>query len=328
MAARTVYLTGATGFIGGALARRLAARGDQLRCLVRNPERAGGLRKLGAELIVGDVNDHSAHERGMKGCGLAYHVAAIYDIGVVDANVLERTNVGGSAAFIEAMETTSLPRAVYVSSQVALGPVANGIGDSVVEYGGPYPTVYHRTKAQAHRLARAAQQRGDPLIIACPTFVYGPGDNGPVGRFLADVVQGTLPALLTKPAVFSFVYVEDVAAALELMGDRGTIGKIYVLGGEAAGMNDFAARAAKLAGKRLPFMRFPPFLAASTGRLLDALTRLTGKRFIITREGVNSTGYGRWLHSHEPATHDLDWHPRSLDEGLPETVRWFQQKAR
>ena len=326
MSTRTVYLTGATGFIGGVLARRLAARGDRLRCLVRNPERAKELQKLGAELIVGDVSDQAAHERGMKDCSLAYHVAGMYDVGAVDANALESANVAGTAAFIEAMERTSLPRAIYVSSTVALGPVANGISDRVVEYDGPYPTVYHRTKAEAHRIARAAQERGDPLIIACPAFVYGPRDEGPVGRFVNDIVRGKLPGLLTQSGWFSFVYVDDVAAALDLMGEHGTVGKIYVLGGETAQLNTFAARTANIAGKRLPLMRFPPAMAAGTGAVLDALTRLTGKRFVITRESVSSTAYGRWLHSYEPAMRDLNWHPRSLEEGLRETVRWFQQK--
>jgi dihydroflavonol-4-reductase len=321
-----VYLTGATGFIGSYLARRLAGRGDRLRCLVRNPERAESLKKLGAELIVGDVTDRAAHERGMTGCAVAYHLAAIYDVGAVDKNALERANVGGTAAFIEALEATSLPRAVYVSSTAALGPVANGISDNVVEFEGPYPTQYHRTKAEAHRLARAAQEREDPLIIACPAIVYGPGDKGPGGRFIRDVVRGRLPGLLTDSAWFSYVHVDDVAAGLALMGDNGTIGKIYVLSGEPAQMNDFAARIAKLAGKRLPLMRFPPALAAGTGVVLDAVTRLTGIRFQITQEGVNTTAQGRWLHSHEPATHDLNWRPRSLAEGLPETVQWFQQQ--
>jgi nucleoside-diphosphate-sugar epimerase len=325
LAARTVYLTGATGFIGGALARRLAARGDRLRCLVRNADRAAALRKLGAELIVGDVVDQHAHEQGMKGCSLAYHLAAIYDVGVVDGKALERTNVGGTAAFIEAIETTSLPRAVYVSTTGALGPTGSDLSDNVIEFDGPFPTHYHRTKAQGHKVARAAQERGDPLIIACPAFVYGPGDDGPAGRFLQDAVRGKLPGLLTDSAWFSYVHVDDVVAGLELMGERGTLGKVYVLSGEPVQLNTLAARAAKLAGKRLPLLRFPPVLAAGTGAVLDTLTRLTGKRFVITQEGVRSTAHGRWLHSHEPATRELNWHPRSLDEGLPETVRWIQQ---
>jgi nucleoside-diphosphate-sugar epimerase len=326
MEPRIVYLTGATGFIGNRLARRLAARGDRLRCLVRNPERAGPLKELGAELIVGQVSDPYAHARGMQGCSLAYHLAAIYDVGVVNAAELEHTNVGGTTAFIEALESTSLPRAVYVSTTVALGPAENDISDNVIEYDGPYPTEYHRTKAQAHRIARAAQERGVPLVIACPAFVYGPGDNGPGGRFVDDLVHGRAPGLLTDPAWFSFVYVDDVAAGLERLADQGNIGSTYVFSGEPASMNDFAKRTVKLAGRRMPLLRFPPAMAAATGTVLDSITRLTGIRFPITRETVRSTAHDRWLHSHEPATRELGWRPRLLDEGLPETVRWFQER--
>ena len=318
---RTVYLTGATGFIGNRVARRLAARGDRLRCLVRNPARADWLRALGAELIEGEVTDRAAHERGMRGCTLAYHLAAIYDVGVVDAGKLEQTNVGGTKAFLEALAETHVSRGIYVSTTVALGPSGREVSDRIVEYDGPYPTEYHRTKALAHRAARLAQERGLPLIVACPSFVYGPGDNGPGGRFVRDLLRGRMPALLTDPSWLSFVHVDDIALALELLGERGKLGGTYVLSGEPASMNDFAQRVVKLAGKRLPLLRFPSAMAAGTGALLDAVTRVTGVSFPITREGVRSTARDRWLHSHEPATRELDWHPRTLAEGLPDTVK-------
>ena len=317
---RTVYLTGATGFIGNRLARRLAARGDRLRCLVRNPDRAEWLRALGAELIVGVVSDRAAHERGMQGCSLAYHLAAIYDVGIVDRAELERTNVGGTEAFIAALTAAKVPRAIYVSTTVALGPSGSGVSDRVIEYDGPYPTEYHRTKALAHRAARAAQAASAPLTIACPSFVYGPGDNGPGGRFIDDLLKARVPALLTDPGWFSYVYVDDVAAALERLGDVGRIGETYVLSGEPASMNDFAQRVVKIAGKRLPLLRFPSIMAAGTGALLDTVSRATGLRFAITREGVRSTARDRWLHSHEAASRELQYQPRSLDEGLSLTL--------
>ncbi|MGH8647631.1 MAG: NAD-dependent epimerase/dehydratase family protein, partial [Gammaproteobacteria bacterium] len=189
MSTRRVFLTGATGFIGTRLAERLGASGYTLRCLVRTDARATRLRELGAEILLGNVTDRALLERGMQDCELAYHVAAIYDLGVLNPSVMQQTNVEGTRAFLEAAGASRIRKAVYVSTTVALGPSSEGESENVTEYDGPYPSAYHRTKAQAHRLAREAQTRELPLIIVCPAYVYGPGDEGPAGRFIADLLR-------------------------------------------------------------------------------------------------------------------------------------------
>jgi dihydroflavonol-4-reductase len=324
---RLIFLTGATGFIGSRLARQLAARGDRLRCLVRAGSETTDLERLGAELVVGELTDTATIERALAGVDLAYHLAAIYDVGVVDAAALERTNIGGTRAFLEAAERAGVPRAVYVSTTAALAPVESGEGDetSEVPAGARFPSVYHRTKTEAHRLAREAQGRGLPLVVVCPAFVYGPGDRGPGGRFTADLLAGRVPGLLTRVGWFSYVHVDDVVDGLLRAGAAGRPGAVYILSGEHASVDDFAARVTALAGKRPPRLRFPVPLAWLTGALLDGISRLTGLRFPISRENVQVTGGLRWVHSHATTTRELDWHPRPLAEGLPETVAWIQR---
>jgi dihydroflavonol-4-reductase len=325
---RLVFITGATGFIGRRLVRGLIARGDRLRCLVRSAERASELSDLGADLIVGEITDQAALERGMRGCALAYHLAAIYDIGVVDAGALERANVGGTMAFLAALEASNPTRGVYVSTTVALGPTGREPSDRLVEHAGPYPSEYHRTKSIAHRWAREAQARGLPLIIVCPAFVYGPGDQGPGGRFIADLLARRVPALLSAPGWFSYVHVDDVVAGLVQIGERGAVGSTYVLSGEPASLNDFAERVAAEGGVRPPRLRFPVQLASAAGTVLDAVARLTGLRFPITREAVATTAKDNWLHSHAAATRDFGWQPRTLDQGLRETIAWFKARGK
>ena len=316
-----IYVTGATGFIGARLTRRLLERGERVRCLVRAPERAEKLKALGAELVQGDVADKAAHLAGLRDVHLAFHLAAIYDVGVVDRRALEHANIDGTRAFLSALDQAQTPRAVYTSSTVALGPT-EGLRDPEPRdaYDGPYPSIYHQTKAEAHRLARAAQHRGVPLIIVCPAFVYGPGDNGPGGRFLSDILRRRVPGLLTSPTTFSYVHVDDVVDGLLAAGDRGRTGEVYILSGEAATVNEFAARAAQLGATRAPILRFPPFLARATGVVLDAIARPTGLRFPLSREAVSAASAGEWLHRHTRATRDLGYAPRALDRGLPETV--------
>lgn len=327
MSSRLVFLTGATGFIGGRLAAALHARGDRLRCLVRDPRRADALRALGAELVQGDVTDRAVMTRGLEGADVAYHVAAIYDLGVVDRDALERTNIGGTRTFLDAVRAVGTPRALYVSSNTALGPVGDGEGDEHSHYDGPYPTVYHRTKKLAHDAALAAQRDGLPLIILCPTSVYGPDDYGPMGRFLCDLVLGRVPGLVSDPAWFPFVYVDDVAAGLVAADERARPGTTYVLGGEYATITAFGERAAAVAGVRAPRLRFPPRLALVTGAALDVVSRVLGKRFSMSRESVAAVTSSRWLHSHASTTRDLEYSPRGLDEGLVPTMAWARSFA-
>ena len=317
---RTVFLTGATGFIGSRLARRLLAGGDRLRCFVRASSHTTGLEGAGVELVRGDITDADALARAMEGSDLAYHLAAVYDVGVVDAEAMERTNVGGTAAFLQAVERSGVPRVVYVSTTAALGAVPEGSGDESTVHGPHMTSVYERTKVQAHNLALAAQARGLPVLVVCPANVYGPGDNGPNGRFMADLLRGRLPGLQLRPAWFSYVHVDDVVEGLVLAGRRGSATGVYVLSGEDRSLNDFAAEVCQLAGKRPPVLRFPTPLAHWTGVALDVLSRATGARFSISRENADASARLRWLHTHERATREWGWTPRPLASGLPEAV--------
>jgi nucleoside-diphosphate-sugar epimerase len=321
---RLAYLTGATGFIGGRVAARLKERGYRLRCLVRTSSRTAALERLGAELRVGELTDPADHATGLAGADVAFHIAGIYDVGVVDEPALERANVLGTRAFLAALAEAATPRAVYVSSTVALGPApAAEQGSATPEeqaYRSGYPTAYHRTKAQAHLDARAAQRAGAPLVIVCPAYVYGPGDEGPAGRFLRDLVRRRVPGLLAEPATFSFVHVDDVADGLVRAGEAGRPGAVYVLSGEALTINEFAERAMRVLGRRAPRLRFPVPLARATGVLLDPISRLTGVRFPISRESVAAAARDRWVHGGETTVRELGWEPRPLEQGLPETV--------
>lgn len=311
---RLIYITGATGFIGSRVAEKLIRRGDEVRVLVRSRARGAALEALGADLIVGDVADRAVHEQGLAGASGAIHLAAIYDIGIVDSAALQRSNVEGTRAFLQAAEAVGTPRIVYTSTTAALGP-ANGT-EPAEAYEGPYHSEYHRTKSEAHRLARSAQKRGLPVVIVCPAFVYGPGDAGPAGRFVEDIRNRKLPALLSRPAHFSYVFVDDVADAMIAALDTGKVGEVYILSGEPTDMNDFAKRVAKRLGVRAPALRLPVMIAKPVARVMDVISRPTGIRFPLTREAVNTTAVHRWVHTHERATRDLGYEPRSIDKGL------------
>jgi len=324
---RRVFLTGGTGLIGGRLAVALAARGDRLVCLARDTARARVLEHLGAEIVQGDINDDIALRRGFERADLAYHVAGIYDTGVVDEGALERVNVDGTRAFLQFATHAQVPRVVYVSTAAALGPTDADEADDN-DWSGPYPSVYHRTKTHAHRLAKEAQARGLPLINICPTFVIGPADTGPAGRFIVDLVRRRLPGLLRHPSTFSYVHVDDVAAGLVAAGERGRPGTSYVLGGERMTVNQFAERVCAHAGVKPPAARFPSAIARVSAQALDLLSRLTRVRFSLSRENVDSTCCRPWAPGWTRAAAELGYTPRLLEEVLPETIAWYREHIR
>jgi len=321
-----VFLTGGTGFIGSRVAASLLARGDEVVCLVRDPSRSGHLEAGGARLVQGDVTDPTALSRGLEGADAAIHLAAIYDVGVVDERALERVNVGGTQAFLDAITTAGTSKAIHISSTAALGPATNGETDADGDWRGPYPSVYHRTKADAHRLARAAQAAGRPVVIASPAFGYGPGDTGPAGRFVDDLVRGRVPGLLKQPGSNMYVYVDDLAVGVIAALDHAEPGSHYVLGGPVATVNEFAEQVARLAGRRPPPLKMPVWLAAGTGVLLDVVSRVSGARFTVSRESVAVSARLRWVCGFQRTTDDLGWSPRPLAEGLPPTVEYYVRR--
>jgi dihydroflavonol-4-reductase len=320
---RRTFLTGATGLIGQRVAATLARRGDHLVCLVRDPGRARSLADAGAELLAGDVADAAILARGIEGADAAIHLAGLYDVGVIDRVAMRRTNVDGARTFLEAATRAGTPRAIHVSSTGALGPSTEGEAPIDVEWKGPYPTVYHETKAEAHRLAKAAMAALPGLMIVCPAFGFGPGDAGPSGRFIRDLVHGRVPGLLAHPGWYSWVHVDDIADGLIRALDRGAPGAVYALTGENASVNDFAIRVSKLAGRRPPPVRMPVGIALALGSVLDAVSRVTGARFTISRESV-ATSARRWLHDGERTRRDLGWSARPIDDVLPDVVESYR----
>ena len=319
---RLVFLTGATGYIGSRLARRLVERGDRIRCLVRASSDTSALEELGAELVVGELTDAATIVGALDGVDLAIHLAAVYQVGVVNRRVLERTS-SGRAPSLSAINARP-PRDLRLHPPWLPSPTRGG--RHRVRPGLAVPLSLPETKARAHGWP-ATQRTG--LIIVCPAVVYGPGDRSPMGKYVEDLIAGRLPGLLTRDPWFSYVHVDDVVEAMILAADKGGTGRTYILSGEHASLSDFLGRVAAIAGKRLPRLRFPVGLARMTGSALDVVSRITGLRFPISREAVEVGAGHRWLHSNTRAREELGWNPRPLSEGLPEYVRWFvDQRAR
>jgi nucleoside-diphosphate-sugar epimerase len=313
-----VFLTGATGFVMGAVATRLRERGDDVVALVRSRTRAAELTRLGCELFEGDV---TALDRAgvdvLRSCDALIHGAAIYEIGVnaERRREMETTNVSGTRRMLQSAREANVKRIVYVSTIAAFG---NTRGQSVAE--GYVPTLpptsaYEDTKRRAHEIALEASRDGLPIVIVQPGQVYGPNDHSEIGANLGALARGGLRYLALGGVGLNFVHVEDAADGIVRALDHGRLGETYVLGGEIGTLADAYREVAEVTGHSLPRVVIP-----------DSLLRLVGRLVPRMREVIASADGVTFWASDAKARAELGTTPRGLREGMSDT--YGAQKSR
>ena len=318
-----VFVTGGTGFIGGHVARRLRERGDDVRALVRSPEKGAALTELGCELVPGTLSNKDAIRAGMEGCDAAIHGAAVYEVGIPESEhqAMYEANVIGTDNVLRAALEAKLGKVVYISTVGAFGNTKGQVVDETYEHPGTgYTSYYEETKVEAHRLAkRLIAEEGLPCVIVQPGGVYGPDDHSALGRQMNQFLAGRMPLLAFPELGFNMVHVDDVAAGVLLALDRGKAGEAYVLGGQITTMRELIQTLAQVAGKK------PPKRALPTG-LMKAMTPLgpiVGKAMNQgpnLRELINSADNVTFWARHDKAMAELDYSPRGLEQGLRDTL--------
>jgi farnesol dehydrogenase len=321
-----VLLTGATGFLGRAVARRLAARGHALRVLARPTSRLEGLPE-GFEVAAGDVTDPLSLRAAAEGCAAVVHMAALVKIWVPDPGRFEEVNVGGLENALLAARSAGA-RLVYTSSFIALGPSGPGCLDASRPHPGPpFRNAYERTKALADARAREAASAGQDVVILYPGVIYGPGDmteGNIVARMVADHLGGRLPGLVGPgDRRWSYAFVEDVAEGHALALEKGRPGDRFVLGGENATLARLFDLLREIAGAAPPRRRIPYGLASAVGRAQWLWAELTGHPPQLTH-GEVGVFREEWALDSARAERELGYAPRPLAEGLRETVRWLR----
>jgi len=315
------FVTGATGFIGGHVARRLLDRGDRVLALVRSPAKASDLKSLGAELAQGDLGSEDAIRKGLEGCDACFHVAADYRIGVSDEDChdMEDSNVGGTERVIDAAVDAGVARIVYVSTIGVFGDTKGKVVDETYwPTTADFPTCYERSKHFAHVAARDRIEKGAPVIIVQPGGVYGPGDTSPLGNLIEQTRKGRMKLVAMGETGFNFVHIDDVADGILLAHDKGRIGESYVLGGELSRSEDLIRTVALLSGRRPPVGRVPTFLVKAA----TPMGRLLGPAFGLgpnMREAIAAARSTYWA-SDDKARRELGYSPRDLETGLTETL--------
>lgn len=250
-------MTGAGGFIGSHVVAALAAGGATVRAFDRDP---AAFVPDGVEPVAGDILDADALGDAMAGCDAVFHLAAVYSFARSDAPAMERVNVAGTRAVLDAAaRAPDVRRIVHTSSCSTCGPVA---GRPATEADTPPPWAlrvpYKRTKIAGERLALVAAQDGLDVVVVNPTTPVGPGDRRPTptGKMIADVVAGRVTAYLRGSAM-NVVAVQDVAAGHLRAFEHGRRGHRYLLGGENVSMRALFSAVARAAGQRPPRVGLP-----------------------------------------------------------------------
>jgi nucleoside-diphosphate-sugar epimerase len=291
-----VFVTGGTGFIGSAVVARLRGRGNEVRALVRRPEKARNLKDLSCELVPGDLGDAGAIREAMRGCDAVIHGAAIYEVGIPAKRraAMYQANVEGTETVLGAALQEEVPKVVYISTVNAFGNTEGRIVDESHVHSERYVSYYDETKHLAHKAARRLIAEGLPCVIVQPGAVYGPGDHSAVGLMMRQLLSGRLPAMMFPETGLNLVHVDDVADGILAAYDRGRAGEAYVLGGEITTLGDVVRRAAGIAGRRPPRFTIPTGLIKALVPAAPVVTKAMGvgpnlRELITASDGV---GYG------------------------------------
>jgi dihydroflavonol-4-reductase len=322
-------VTGATGFVGAAIARTLGAAGWQVRALVRGGSNRGNLPKLAVEVAEGDLADVASLERALDGCTALFHAAADYRLGARDPKSLYRTNVEGTRNILHAARRCGVARIVYTSSVATIGIPSDGSpGDERTPVALSHMIGhYKRSKYLAEEVVRDAARMGISVVIVNPSTPVGPGDikPTPTGQLVLDAASGRMPAYVDTG--LNIVHVDDVAAGHLAAYERGRAGERYILGGEDMTLRTILAQIAQLVGRKPPRIRLPYAVVLPIAYVAEGFAAVTGRRGRVTLEGVRMSRK-RMYFSSGKAVSELGYRWRPPLEAFADAVHWFRERGR
>lgn len=321
----TTLITGATGFLGSAVARRLLEAGHTVRALVRPNSDRRNLHGLDVELAEGDLTDAPSLERAVQGCSALFHVAADYRLWIPDPDVAYRVNVDGTRALMLAAMAAGVERIVYTSSVATLGLNADGTPAdehtpvSIDDMMGHYK----RSKFLAEEAVMALVREQDlPAVVVNPSAPVGPRDikPTPTGRMIRDAASGRMPAFVDTG--LNVVHVDDVAAGHLAAFEHGRVGERYILGGENMTLREILTAVSELCGRPAPRLRLPHGFVLPIAYVAEGWATVTKREPAVTVAGARLARKHMFF-TCDRARRELAYAPRPAAEALADAVRWF-----
>jgi len=325
----TTLVTGATGFVGSAVARALLAAGETVRVLAREGSDTGNLEGMKVERIVGDLRDLKSLERAARGCQALFHVAADYRIWVPRPAEIYATNVDGSRNLMIAAAEAGVGRIVYTSSVAVLGHAA---ADAPANEDTPVSVDdmighYKRSKYLAEEAVRELiSNDGLPAVIVNPSTPIGPRDikPTPTGRIVVDFANGKMPAYVDTG--LNLVHVDDCAAGHLLAFEHGEVGQRYILGGDDLTLRDILIKLGTLSGLKAPGIRLCTSAVMPIARIAETWARVTGREPLVSVDALRMARH-KMFFSSAKAEAALGYKHRGADEALSDALVWFHERG-
>jgi len=321
-----VMLTGATGFVGSAVARILVGAGLRVRALARPGSPRSHLDGLALEWTDGDLRDGPSVRRATAGVRYVCHVAADYRLWARDRGEIFAANVDGTRNVMREALRAGVERVVYTSSVATLGLRADG---DPADESQPLPMgegigAYKRSKIAAERLVETMiANDGLPAVIVNPSTPIGPRDvkPTPTGRIIVEAARGRIPGFVDTG--LNLVHVDDVAEGHLAALERGAVGERYILGGTNVSFAAMLADIARLVGRKPPRLRIPRAAAMPVAYAAEAMARFTGREPLTTLDGVRMSKKKMYFSSAK-ATRELSYRPRPAHNAIADAVGWFR----
>ena len=323
----TILVTGATGFVGSAVVRRLLDRQADVRVLVRASSNRSNISDLPVETVVGDLREPDSLGPAVTGCDTLFHVAADYRLWAPRPEEIYRTNVDGTRHLLHAAKTAGVQRVVYTSSVATLGlepdgtPANEETPVALDDMIGPYK----RSKFLAEQsVVQFAAEEKLPVVIVNPSTPIGARDlrPTPTGRVIVEAASKRMPAFVDTG--LNVVHVDDVAEGHVLALERGRPGERYVLGGSDMTLAEILAAVAALAGHRPPRLRLPHGMVVPIAHLAELWVKLRGGdgEPFVTVDGLKMARK-RMYFSSAKAERDLGYTPRPPESAIRDAFDWF-----
>lgn len=319
------FLTGGSGFVGGALLRGLIEDGREVRALARSTESETAVRADGAAPVRGDLFDEDALLDGMRGCTTVFHVAGINAMCLRDPEAMFRTNIDGSACVVRAASRADVKRVVFTSSAATIGEPRGVIGTEDTPHRGTFLSAYERSKFLAERsVIELGAELGLDVVCVNPSSVQGPGRTEGSARLLLGLVNARLPVIVET--FLSIVDVDDCTRGHLAAETRGRPGGRYILNGASLTTRRATALVQTVAGRPRHVLRVPRAVAPAAGAAAGWAAGVTRHDLPFCSELARTLLHGH-RYDGSRATRELGLAYRPIEETVARTLAWYADRG-
>lgn len=326
-----IFITGGTGFIGRHLVRRMAQTRHTMRCLASETSDTAELKDLGADIIVGDVNDRASLHAGMKGCDWVFNLANVYSFWEADKTIYRKVNVEGTRNVMECALEASVSKIVHVSTVAVYGRPNESPLREETPVAPIRKSIYAQTKYEGDQIAwQLYREKGLPLVGIYPCLVVGSGDPKLTGQTVRLFISKRMPARIFDNKVFLFVHVGDVVEAILKAAEKAdNLGKKYIVGNTNLSMGDMYNLISDVSGVAPPALHMPDFLVMFNARILTWLANMIKRPPLwgMSTDAVQMMKEGDLVIDGSKAEYELGIIYTPIRKAVEEEVAYYRQTA-